>query len=260
MATEPVYHDDLEPDEFWEQHKFKILAYGIILLIAILGYGAYAWHTQSQAHASQTLFAEARTQEEFQAVMDQYPGSVAAGNAALRLAALQRDAAKYDEAIATLKSLIEKHPKYPLQPAAWLSLGTTYELKGDTELALTTYRETAERFPEEYTAPLAMMAQGRILTQQGKKEEATKVYQDVIAQHQTSAAAREAMRDLRLLKRSSAKDEPEAPAAPAPAPGEKPAATPEPTAAATPATPEPTATPETDATPAPSPVDGPPLR
>ncbi|HWL52984.1 MAG TPA: tetratricopeptide repeat protein [Chthoniobacteraceae bacterium] len=247
MATEPVYHDNVEPDEFWEQHKFKILAYSAVLVIAILGYGAYAWHAQSQAHASQALFAEATTAEQFHSVIDQYPGSIAAGDAALRLAALQREAGKYDEAIATLKALIEKQPKYPLLPAAWLSLGTTYEVKGDLDEALNTYRETAERFPSEYTAPLSMMAQGRILAQQGKTEEATRIYQDVVAQHQATASAREAMRELRLLQRTTAKDEPDAPEA---------TASPTPEAAATPAaesTPAPEATPEAEASPETSP-------
>ncbi len=255
MATDPVYPEALEPDEFWEQHKTKIIVYGILIVVLLGGYAFYALTQQSRKAGSQGLYATAVTIEDFDKIIAEYPGTPAAGSAALDRATALRNEGKYDEAIAGLRAFIEKNPKHPLLAGGWLSLATTYELQGKTAEAIEHYRLTVERFPGEYVAPMALASQARLTAAEGKKAEAIVLYEDLLARYQESILSREAMGALRILKRGSTDTEATSEATPAES-----AAAPTPEAPATEATPEPQAAPaaeaEASATPAPAGEEG----
>lgn len=201
MPTDPVYPESLEPMEFWDEHKTKILIYGGLLIIVLAGYGIFALTSYQKRTAAAAAYAEATTAANFQQVARDYSGTVTAGNADLRLADKLRDEKKYDEALGTLRDFIAKSPEHPLASGAWTSLASTYELQGKVDEAIDAYQQAATKFPSAYTTPLAMNSQARLLAQKGKKEEAQRLYQDVAARYPESVFAREAMRELRFLKR-----------------------------------------------------------
>jgi len=200
MASEPSYYENLEPLEFWDLHKSKIIAYGSLALLAAIAYSVYAIQSQNRENAARALYAEATTPADYQAVIEKASGSVVAGDASLQLADSLRSEKKYDEAIATLREFIDREPKHPLISGAWLSLATTFELQGKTDEAIASYQKTASQFPTAYSAPLAKMGEARLLAASGKKEEARMVYENIMAQHPESPVVREAQRELIFLK------------------------------------------------------------
>ena len=201
MATDPASSDHFEGDDFWEENKSKILLYGSVLLIGLVGFGVFEYQRQTQKAAAQAAYAQAATEAELQNVAKDFSGTVAAGDASLQLADKLRGEKKYDEAVTVLREFIAKYPEHPLIAGGWISLASTLELQGKADDALEIYQQTATKFPNSFAAPLAMNAQARLLAAKGKKDEAARLYEDVAARYPESLYAREAMRELRLLKR-----------------------------------------------------------
>ena len=201
MPTDPAETVHLQPIEIWYMYKTKILTYAAIIAAVLIVMGTYQFHDYMVTIGSQDLYQKAGTAAEFQAVIKKYPGTVAAGNAALRLADKLREEKKYDEAIAVLRSFTEKYPAHPLAAGGWLSLASTYEAQGKLDEALEVNASTISKYPDAYTTPIAMMAQARIYLDKGKKDDARRLYQDVTARFSESVYAREAFRQLHFIKK-----------------------------------------------------------
>jgi len=208
MATEPVYPDSVEPDDFWEENKTKIILYGVLILLALGAFGVYQWVTVNRRDAANALFSGAESEAALREVIAKFPGSAAAGSAGLELGNQLRKDGKYAEAITALEAFIQNNPKHPLVCAAWLSLGTTHEVEGKPEEAFAAYEKALTGFPEEFSAPLALMAQARIRDGQGNQEEAIRLYQEVETRFPANTVAREAAQQLQRLRRNPPKTAP----------------------------------------------------
>lgn len=201
MTPEPAETVHLTPTEIWYMYKTKILTYAGIILIALVSFAAYQLHDYMVTTGSQNLYAKAETAADFEAVMKQYPGTPAAGDAALRLADKLRDEKKYDEAVAVLRNFVEKYPAHPLAAGGWTSLGATYEMNHKLDEALASNASAISKYPDAYTTPIAMMSQARIYLLQGKKDDARRTYQDVAASYGQSLYAAEAKQELHFIKK-----------------------------------------------------------
>jgi TolA-binding protein len=201
MSTETVAHESFDLLVFWYRNRRKILLYLGVLGAVLTTYGVAEFSKQREIARSQALYATAVTAEDFQKVIQSFPGSRVAGNAALRLADKQREAKDYDASIATLRAFIEKSPTHPLAAGAWNSLAASYEFKGDLDKALDTYQQLSAKYPNAYVAPAATFAQGRVLAKLGKVDEARRAFQDVMSRYQESLFAMQASRELRALPR-----------------------------------------------------------
>lgn len=200
MATDPVPSQDyLEPLDFWEIHKGKIIVYGSLLLLGAIAFGAYSFQQEAKRTAAGAAYSAAHTPGELEEVIRSYMGTVVAGDAALQLADQQRQEKKYDEAVATLRAFIAKNPEHPLIAGAWLSLANTLEVQGKTEEALDVYQQTGSKYPKSYAAPIALISEARLRVQAGHPEAAKPLYEGLIARFPKSLYAREAMRELRFL-------------------------------------------------------------
>jgi len=201
MSTEPVYPEAFEPNEFWEEHRNKLIGYAALFLVAVAGYGIYAFTSSRKEASANKAYAEAVSVADYKAVRHDYPGTPVASNAALELGDKLRQEKNYVESAAVLKDFIAKAPEHPLVCAAWTSLGATYETEGKPEEALKAYQEASTKFPDSYVAPIALNAQARILAAQGKVEEARRIYQDSAARFPNTAFGRDAARELRFLRK-----------------------------------------------------------
>ena len=201
MPTDPAPTVHLNPLEIWYMYRAKILTYGGIVLAALVIFAAYQIYDYRRTTQSQALYEKAQTPADFQAVIDQYPGTTAAGNAALRAADKLRAEKKYDEAVAVLRHFIDKYPTHPFAAGGWISLASTYEMQGKLDQALEANTSAISKYPDAYTTPLAMLAQARISLQQGKKADARRIYQDVAGRFQQSIYAREAIRELHFIQK-----------------------------------------------------------
>mgnify|MGYP000645584451 CR=1 FL=1 len=65
---------------------------GFWLVIAAIGTGVWFVYSSARAAAAQKLLADATDIAGFEAVVNQYPGSMPAADALMRLAAAQREA------------------------------------------------------------------------------------------------------------------------------------------------------------------------
>lgn len=201
MPSEPdvLPSTGFDPQIFWDLHKGKIVAYGALLIVALVLFAVYQFTTQQRLTAASALLAQAHSAEDYQHLIDQYPHTVAAGNAALLLGQQLRHDKKYDKSAATLQKFTQDAPNHPLISGGWLSLAETQEAQGKMDEAKATYQEVTARFPDSYSAPIAAFELASLLKAQGHAEEARHAYENLVAQYRDSYFAQEAMREMRML-------------------------------------------------------------
>ena len=94
IASDPA----LEANLFWAQYKTTIIAVAAVLVLGGLGYAGYQLYAVRQATDAVASLAAASSPQEYQQVIDRYPGSEPAASAYLLLAAQQRAQKKYADA------------------------------------------------------------------------------------------------------------------------------------------------------------------
>jgi len=199
--TDTIPQTGFDPVAFWLEHKTKVIIYGALLAIAIIGFVVYEISAQTTITKSRQALASAGNEDSYRQVIQDYPKTVAAGNASLLLAEILRGEKKYDDAVTVLQNMIDKQPDHPLIDGAWLSLACTYNEQGKTDQALDTYKHVASAFADRYSAPQALLAEAEILKAKGNLEEAKTTYESVKSQFPDSYFAGEATRKLQLLKK-----------------------------------------------------------
>ena len=201
MTPESAETVHLTPLEIWYMYKTKILTYAGIITAALASFAAYQLYDYLRTSGSQNLYAKAETVADFEALVKQYPGTPAAGNAALRMAEKLRAEKKYDASAAVLRKFVEKFPAHPLAAGGWTSLGATYEMQGKLDEAFEANASAISKYPDAYTTPIAMMSQARIYLLKGKRDNARQIYQDVAARYKQNLYGQEALRELHFLKK-----------------------------------------------------------
>ena len=200
----PVSHDAaLETQVFWLKHKMEILAVIVIALLAGLGFGGYRLYASQQALAAATRLGDAKTGQDYQAVIADYPNTPAAASAFLLLAEMQRNEKKFAESNATLQSFVSKHPDHEFAPTAKMAIAANLETLGKMDEALAQYQQVAASYPKNFNAPLALISEVALLKAKGRDDEARQICERIMTDYRESLLAGEAARQLRLLKPAS---------------------------------------------------------
>lgn len=208
----------IETQVFWMKYQ-KPIIFGVLALLAAGAiFGAYTLYTNRRNDAAAALLAQAKTQPDYEKVISDYGSTPAAASAHLMLAAEQRKAQKYGEAIATLQKFISAHPKHELVTTAQMALAANLESSGKPDEALEQYRRVAAEHPRDFNAPLALLAQVPLLKAKGQVDQARQVCETLLTQYRESEASSEASRYLRTLKPTAPTAPVPSPAAPAPRP------------------------------------------
>jgi len=227
-ASEPESPEDEEVDEeiistgfnallFWDEYRQTILlAVGVLILAGVI-FGIYEYNQSQRLAASGTALAGASTEDDYRAIIDKYPDTVAAGDASLLLAGKLRADTKYDDAIQVLQNFLDKYPTHPLAAAGDLSIAETLETQGKLDDAMTRYQEVAAKYPDSYAAPVAVLDQANLLQFQGKIEDARRVFENFVAQFPYSIFVNQAMAEMHLLPPAAPGAAASASAAPTPA-------------------------------------------
>lgn len=204
MPTAPITHPTSDPlmetEIFWARHKVSIVLAIAAIAVALAAYGAYQYRVAQQDTAAAGVLAQAKSAENYQKLIAEYPSTPAATSAYLLLAAEERKANKFAEAIATLQKFLEKNPKHELVTTAKMAMAGNLEALDKTDEALETYRRLASDYPKDFNAPLAMLAEVPILKRTGKADEARKVCETILTQYRESYASAEASQQMRQLK------------------------------------------------------------
>jgi tetratricopeptide (TPR) repeat protein len=202
MPTAPPPSRDaaLETRFFWETYKTQIVAVLLLVVLAIVGYGAYKFYSERRDSAAAALLGRAKTTRDFEQVISAYPNTPAGANAYLLLADAQRNEKKFIESNVTLQAFLAKYPKHELVTSAWMAIAANYESMGKMDEALATYQKAAASDPNNFNAPLALLSQVHLLNAKNKPGEARILCEQILTNYRESLWANEAMRQLRLLK------------------------------------------------------------
>ena len=199
-AAESAVPAEFDFGVFWNQHRTKIIALASLVVIGLILFAVFRVMEHRKATSARKLLLSATTPTGYQSVIEKYPGTMAAANAHLLLAAQQREEKKFGEAIGTLESFLSKYPDHPLAGGARLSLGETQRAANQREEALQTFQATTNQYPDSYGAPAAMLAEASMFLTEGKTEEARRVLEDLVSQFPESFMAQQAQIELRSLK------------------------------------------------------------
>jgi len=205
MPTAPPssYDAALETRVFWERFKTEIVAALIIVVLAIIGFGAYRFYSDHRAAAASAMLASAKSADAYQQVIANYPNAPAAADAYLLLAEAQRKEKKFADANATLQVFIDKNPNHELVSTAKMAMAANLESMGKNDQALSMYQQIASTYPNSFNAPLALLSQVYLLKPKNQTEEARRLCETILTRYRESFWAGEAAQELRLLKPSA---------------------------------------------------------
>jgi tetratricopeptide (TPR) repeat protein len=229
-AAEPS-SSSIDREVFWLLHKQKILIGAAALLVVLLGYAIYLGIQTLQTQKAEQAYATADSIDAWRSVIRQFPGSMAAGNASLRIAMKLRDDGKYPDSDAVYQSFVHDFPKHPLVVNGYMGQAANAEIENNPDKALEQYREVTTRFPNTYQAPMALFHQGRLTEAKGQLKEAQQLFERVVQRYSNSVAAIFAEQEASKLNDRLA---PAAAPSPSPSPATSPSASPSPTASSLP--------------------------
>jgi TolA-binding protein len=187
---------------FGIKYKNEIAAVFIVALLAMVGFAGYWFYSERQNSGAAGLLASAKSASDYEQIIAHYPKTPAGASAYLLLAEAQRHDKKFPEANETLRTFVSKHPQHDLVSTARMAMATNLESMGKSDEALSMYAQIAAMFPKSYIAPFALLAQVELLKTKGRTDEARRVCEGIMTQYRDSIVAREAGRQLRILKPS----------------------------------------------------------
>src|ERR1043165_2992952 len=183
----------IEAHVFWYTYRREILIVIGVIVLALLGYGAYWLYTDRRDAAAAAALAKAHDAAGYQLVINRYANTNAGRAAYLLLADEQRKAGRYADDKATLQKFIEKHPKHDLVATARMAIAANLQSLGRNDEALATYQRVAADFPKSFEAPAALMAQVTMLKAKGQADGARRACETILTQYRESIWASEAM-------------------------------------------------------------------
>ena len=179
--TDLQFFEQFEPDLFWEQHSAKIM--GVVLAVVLIGLGIYLWqrHATDQKRIATERLAAAQDEAALQALVTDYPGQEVAAQAELRLADLDYQHAKYDQAATEYQRYLEKFSTHAFVPTAQLGLAAVREAQGSFDAAKKQYEQLTALQGTGYVAASAKLGAARCAEALGQKKEARQLYEEAMA-------------------------------------------------------------------------------
>ncbi|MCC7519272.1 MAG: tetratricopeptide repeat protein [Verrucomicrobiae bacterium] len=185
--------------EWLDRRKNWLIGLFGAALLAIVGVVTWRIQTAKGEAAAAAAYANARSIESLQNLVQHHAGTRVAVFAAMALADLFFQQGEWDKAAALYQEVLRDHVASPLAPAAALGLGAVEEARGNKEEALRWYRGVASN-AGTYAAPQAACAVASLLERGGQLLEARQAYEDVAARFPASASRVEALSRLERLK------------------------------------------------------------
>ena len=211
-----------DPEIFWALHKQKIIAGALVLVLVLLGGSIYFGLQAIKDQKAEAAYAAADSVEGWQAVIHEFPDSIAAGNSYLRIGSKLREDGKYLESDTAYDSFVHHFPKHPLLVAGYMGLAANAELENHPDKAVDLYKEVATQFSTSYLAPMALFQQARLVEAKGGLKEAQQLFESIVRRYPESSfsgeAGRRAGRLADKLSQETPKPSPAAPTAKSPEP------------------------------------------
>jgi hypothetical protein len=183
---------------FWSQHGKKVLLGSALVLLILVGVGAYFGYQAVRNSRAAKAFVGAHDIKGWEKVMSRYPGTIAAGNAGLQIAGAQAGSGQYGESNKSYQAFIKDYSGHPLFVNALFGLASNAEAEGKTGDALKYYSDVSSGYNSSYLAPMALYYHGRLTEKSGKQKEAQD-FEEVVRRYPQSAMAAWARRDADRL-------------------------------------------------------------
>src|SRR2546421_12848642 len=190
----------VEARVFWLRFQKEIAAALIIVILAIIGFAGYRFYTYRRNSTAAELLGQAKTPNDYQAVIERYPGTPAGASAYLLLAEKQRNEKKFAEANATLQRFVDKNPEHDFVPTARLAMAANLESMGKDDEALAIYQQIANKHGNTYAGPLALISQVPLLKAKNRIDDARRVCEEILTKYRMPGQQTEGTRDDRMEK------------------------------------------------------------
>lgn len=190
VSDEPYIEPDVSAFEIlWIKHRPAFIAGFAMLALAIIGVGGWIAYTQVRHHNAVAAFAGANDAEALRAVIDKYPSSVVAGNAALLLAGIERDAGNLDGANSLLADFARRQPRHPFAPVAKLAIAENAALAAEFDTALAGLQGVSDEFPGSFVAPFALLQKAELSLALNNRNEALRTLEVLSRLYPSSVSA-----------------------------------------------------------------------
>jgi tetratricopeptide (TPR) repeat protein len=184
-----------DPEVFWALHKQKIVLGAVLAVLILLAGSIYFGLQAIQTQNAEKAYSAAQSIEAWQALIQQFPTSVAAGNAYLRIGAKEAEDGKFAESDTAYETFIRQFPKHPLSVNGYMGLAANAELEKNPDKALGFYRQVAALFGNSFQAPMALFHEARITAAKGQLKEAQALYESIVQRFPQSTVAGLAARE-----------------------------------------------------------------
>ena len=220
QSSQPL--STFDPEIFWALHKQKILAAAVVLILILFGGSIYFGLQAVKTQKAEAAYAAADSIEGWQALIREFPDSIAAGDSYLRIGQKMREDGKYSESDTAYDSFVHRFPKHPLLVTGYMGLAANAELENHLDKALNEYKEVGMQFSSSYMAPMALFQQARLAETKGELKEAQQLFESIVRRYPESSfsgeAGRRAGRLADKLSREAPKASPAAQTATSPLP------------------------------------------
>ncbi len=144
-------------EQFLDANQKKLIVVVLLLITGVSAYIIVDGLKQKKAVTAGEALVASRDPGDFRHVLNDYPGTPAAGTAQLQLARSLWEEGESEDAKETLRNFIADAPDHPAQPGARMVLASFLLEEGEDEKGLTLLRELAADPKAAYIAPLALI-------------------------------------------------------------------------------------------------------
>jgi TolA-binding protein len=168
---------------WFEGHKKQVLWAVVIVVAAAIGGGYFIWHqNEREVEASEALSKIGSTGDRsgmadaILKVAADYPNTDAGARALLLGGGMLFSEGKYAEARVQFEKYLRSSRETPLAGQALLGVATCLDMQGNTNEAITAYRDIIEHHPSDNIVPLAKFSLAQLYEAQNKLEQARDIY------------------------------------------------------------------------------------
>jgi predicted negative regulator of RcsB-dependent stress response len=154
-------------EEFISKHQVKLIALASLLVVLVLVVLVQREIKKSEEEAAGMLLLSSKEASDFEKISAEFSETSAAGSAKLFLADKQWNDGKQDDAIATLRELIDLAKPHPARANAQTSLAAKLLEQGKNEEAEALYKEITEDSAANYLAAYAWVMLGDLAVKKG---------------------------------------------------------------------------------------------
>jgi tetratricopeptide (TPR) repeat protein len=186
---------------FWARHGKKVLIGSALVLLVLVGIGAYLGYQAVRNSRAGKAFVGAHDIKGWESVIHRYGGTTAAGNAYLEIAAAQAAGGQYNESDKSYQAFLKDYSSHPLFVNGLFGMASNAEAEGKSDEALKYYSDifSSGKYRLSYLAPLALYYHGRITESSGHPKEALQDFEEMLQDYPQSFMAASARRDADRL-------------------------------------------------------------